>query len=86
MCYQALMYSPLDLIESFSFPNNDDSTLFPLYFVSDEAFALKLNIMRPYSCRHLTNAVHTHTHARTHTHTNTPFQWNENHLDLHLEY
>jgi hypothetical protein len=52
------MYSPLDLLESISIPDTDDSILFPFYFTGDEAFALIFNTMRPYSCRHLTNAEH----------------------------
>jgi hypothetical protein len=41
-----------------SLPNDDSDEMFPYYFVADEAFSLKVNVMRLYPRRMVTNRRH----------------------------
>jgi hypothetical protein len=41
-----------------SLPLNDSDETFPCYFVADEAFTLKINLMRPYPRRILIKEVY----------------------------
>jgi hypothetical protein len=45
----------LHILRPASVPKDETSEMFSYYFVADEAFSLKVNVMRPYPRRMLTN-------------------------------
>jgi hypothetical protein len=49
-----------------SLPLDDSGKTFPYYFVADEAFPSKINLMRPYSRRMLTNKRHISNYRLSH--------------------
>jgi hypothetical protein len=58
MLGQMLEMEELHILCPASLPKDESGEMFPYYFVADEAFPLKVNLMRPYPRRMLTNKRH----------------------------
>jgi hypothetical protein len=63
---QTLDKQELHIPFSTSLPLDESGKTFPYYFIADEAFSMKINLMRPYPKRMLTNKKYLFNYRLSH--------------------